>query len=933
MPSSAAALAELFSKARLDLNIPSSPSSPSTSRSVVFFDEVLNVEAVLTLPSDPLLPVASSSTQGPLFSQPLPLPALPSRSHLGHESIPPHLNALLACLHVNLVTDYVPHQPTSASQLSKSTNPYEPLSTVQLHFQQLQLLPSHNPHADPSQPQHAAVRAFSNAWAGNQPPKSHRTLKDTADPSASLPLATSSHRAHLTHDAQHWRVHWHCRVPINYIATPFQPLLSVTTALTLRLDHALLDQFLPASASHAFVRSGFSHSLLAPLHEGPVYPDESPLQSQARATASSVLGLDGPNGLGSFLAHLPKDVVGGNHTVVTPRSGAAALHAIQQRRNDALATDAIASRSLSKPDSNGDLAALSSRLDSSSHLAQTAASQATNKALPSDTEHAAAGLQIYKCSTRQVLPLKTGLNVRMRTLVTRHDPFTHSSPSLTHQPAAELESTRIVLSVESENPLESESTFAVNNIQIEIDDGNADRQETNRIVAKPLRPIPSVLPIDLTKGSQHNLLFFVSVESDHASHSNEDVAQIRGVSARNVTITVSGRPKPVQGEKEELADFDSQWNCALDLAPVLADADKKSFIASDARTARLDRSTTGGPVAGNAQYSASSLRAAQSGYIDSAPPMARQGQIEDARTPRPGELGMGFPPPLRTSSARHFSTAASIIDHQPEPAFPAAEEDGFLKKAKARAANRHSNVPPNEGTALTVRPWMSSSAATREAASGAGGLVVLSTLRRVGNAKAAAEGEVRLESTLGQDGVSRPSVSTGAKTLHPASVSATSGEGKGVRAQTGDTIVVDLALLHKSPTLGVVGDVHLSWTAPTSVQIFDPSTRGSRNSIDASTGLAKGRLMDADSARLRSALTTSQADAVNGLVPLQDNVLLQGVQQQGQSRKIAFGLRCLSPGYHAVPPLRMRFDTLTGAQEEVVLEDLGAVHVTPAAVL
>lgn len=932
MPSSAAAaLADLFSKARLSLNVPAS--SSSGSRSVVFFDEVLNVEAILTLPSDPLLPIASTSTQASSQSYALPLPALPEATSLGHESISPYLTALLACLHVNLLTDYVPNDSSPAALTTKSTSPYEPLSTVQPQFQHLQLLPSHNPHLDPAQTQYAAVRAFSNAWAGNQPPKPHRTLKDSANPDASI-SSKSSHNAHIEHDGQRWSVHWHCRVPINYIATPFLPFLSITAALTLRLDNTLLNHLIPASSSRSFMRSGFAHSLLAPLHEGPVYPDESPLQSQARANASSALGLDGPHGLGSYLAHLPKDVVGGNTTIVTPRSGASALEAIHKRRNDAISIDTAFNKSHHKPDTNGDLAVLSTSA-SHSHTAQSTAE--------SDSGQHASALRIYKRSTRQLLSLKTGLNVRMRTLATKHDPYVHRRSS-SHQPLAELDSTRLVLSVELENPFESDAAFTVNDIQIKIGSTQADQQEPSTVVAKPLQPMASVLPIQLTRGSQHNMLFYVSVEADHALHASRAEIDQRVAGARNVTITVSGRP---HGEQEQLADFDSQWNCALDLTSVLSDAAMKSLIASSTSTSGLDQPIAG-PVAGNSQYSASSLRAAahshnRLSYHLGAPPRAES--ADDTRTPRPGQLGRGFLPPLRTSSARHFSiaTAASTIQHLPTESQPTSQiPPSFLQKARARAA-RHQSNPQLEAyeqaAALNIRPWMSRSTVPREVTEG--GLVVLSTLRRAGTntvgLRGTVESNIKFESSLGDDGVARPSVSTGAKTLHPASIPASNLDERATRFQIGDTVVVDLTLLHKPGVAGIaqdedaMTDITLSW-APSSNKSLMSKT-ANRDSIDASADVSRARLIDADSARLKSSLLFSRAETLNGLIPVQDHLHLQAALLPAQSRNITLALRCLSPGYHTIPSLKFEFHTTTGGPRQVLLDGLGRVYVTPAAVL
>ncbi|GAC93397.1 hypothetical protein PHSY_000962 [Pseudozyma hubeiensis SY62] len=936
MPTSpAAALADLFSKARLTLQLPSS--SPAASRSVAFFDEVLNVQAILTLPSDPLLPIASASTSAHASPHPipLPLPALPSSTSLAQQSISPYLTALLACLHVNLVSDYVPNQPSPSTHTSKSTNPYEPLATVQSRFEHLQLLPSHNPHPDPAQPQHAAVRAFSNAWAGNQPPKPHRTLKDSSNTQGSM-SSSFSHKAHLTHDGQHWSVHWHCRVPVNYIATPFLPSLSITAALTLRLDQALLQHLIPVSSTPPFARSGFAHSLLSPLHEGPVYPDESPLQSQARANAASALGLDGPNGLGSFLAHLPKDVVGGNNAVVTPRSGARALGAIHERRNDALAADPALNRPISKPDVNGDLAALTSRPTSIPHFAQSSAQAESGQSSP--------GLQIYKRSTRKLLPLKTGLNVRMRTLATKHDPHVHRRAS-PHPALSQLDTTRLVLSVELENPFESDAAFTVNDIQIKIASSQTDPHDSYNIVAKPLQPMASILPIQLSRASQHNLLFYVSVEAGHAQCSSKAALDQRLAGPRNVTITVSGQP---QGDKEQMADFDSQWNCALDLTPILSDAAKRNLIGSQPSTSRLSQQPLAGPVAGNSQYSASALRTAthdriRSSYTSVAPP--RTDHAEDARTPRPGQLGMGFPPPLRSSSARQFSTAtaATAVQHPAiESQSTLQEPTTFLQKARSRAAARNATAQMHTSdhlSGVSVKPWMSQSVASRELSEG--GLVVLSDIRHAGvTATGRAdplEGHLNFESTLGDDGLARPSVSTGAKTLHPTSVATSAFDDRAARFQTGDTVLIDLTILHRSSPSGIahtadtITDIALSWANPTDKMA--PSKALNRDSVDAATDVSRARLIDADSARHKSSSLLSQAESLNGLVPIQGNLALQEPLLVGQSTSVALALRCLSPGFHAIPSLQMQFQCASGEQGKVLLEGLGRVHVSPAAVL
>jgi hypothetical protein len=98
----------------------------------------------------------------------------------------------------------------------------------------------------------------------------------------------------------------------------------------------------------------------------------------------------------------------------------------------------------------------------------------------------------------------------------------------------------------------------------------------------------------------------------------------------------------------------------------------------------------------------------------------------------------------------------------------------------------------------------------------------------------------------------------------------------------------------------------------------------------------KGRLMDADSARLKSELLSARADASNGLVPVQTHVDLQASIGPGQTANTTLALTCLSPGYHVLPPLKLAYTITTpagaDANHSVLLDGLGSVHVVPAAV-
>ncbi|PWZ02390.1 hypothetical protein BCV70DRAFT_198670 [Testicularia cyperi] len=717
-------------------------STPSPdSRSTVFFDELLRVVVRLEVPSGPSsipAPAASrnntNSTSQPTSTPTawLPLQAGPwladSASSLASRSIdgsidaaggarvPALLYALLACLHVSLVSDYVPHLNNSDATLPKSSNLYEPLASIQQRYANLQLLPPHRPppsqqqqqqHNYPAQPSAnlaASVRSFSLSWTGDRPPEKDKldasSNSDVAKPKARANSASvadgdpaDDDRSSIRFDSgtERWVVSWPCTVPVNFVATPFEPLLSLTAGLTLRLSPSMLDHLL-ASLSYGqssrrgqqqHLRSGFQHSLLTPLHEGPIYPDESLSQSLARANASSALGLDGPNGLGSYLAHLPKCVLGGNNTLVTPNGGIDALREIEMRRRQALGlqdTDSVSPSSKPRRIVNGDLSQHPfAASTSTSTSASTSTSTSTGPTAPRDAAATTnpSSLQIYKRSTRRIFFLKSGLNVRMRTLFSHHLPAASASSSVdlvaslmnqhTHghgygdaldgagTAGRNLQSTALILCVELENPFDAAFDFTVSDIKVKIHppsgfasgaggDGDGDKDGIGavgavpRIVARYLSPSPRAVggssaptPITLQPGAQHNVLYCLSATAAASACMSGSEAD---TSVRNVTILVSGRPAAHAGtttvsqtlgtrDVEVKQDFESQWNCVLDLGPVLASARKQAFItrplvAASASASALTGSAAfssgkpaptgmGGPVAGSLEYSASAL--------------------------------------------------------------------------------------------------------------------------------------------------------------------------------------------------------------------------------------------------------------------------------------------------------------------------------------
>lgn len=556
-----ASLAQLFASARLSVQLPASVSSTPPT---VFFDELLKVDIQLSLPSHPLLPVSDDS------DVPLPL------SLTDQLTVPSLLKTFLACLHVSLLTDYVPPSDPAATGL-KSANPHVPFSSVHKQNVDHQLLPDSSNHQSPS-----SVRSFAASWCGVQ--RSDGPLSTLYSPiSSASERERTNYTASLRQSNDAWIAQWKCPVPINFISTPFEPLLAVTAALTLRLDPVHLRT--PDTDPH--LRSGFSHSLLTPLHEGPIYPDESRSQSVARASAASALGLDGPHGLGSYLADLPKDVIGGTSAIVTPKTGMLALQAILRRNQDALAAQSAAlhstslgSKSLNQSvDSNGDLAA------------DTQPSLSVESDHPDSSDTDGSALRLYKRSTREVVALKTGLNVRMRTLYTTHDPFTSAvSTDLPigredHAPGS-LGSTSLVLCVELENPFDSGIIFTVSDIKIRIHPPSPMSTQQLQLHAKLLSyKSGDRLPIQLSQGQQHNLLYYLSSSAD--STAPVSLPADMGSTIRNVTILVSGCPRsldalaadptqvytrsnvhPISNSNE----FESQWNCSLDVRPLLANA-------------------------------------------------------------------------------------------------------------------------------------------------------------------------------------------------------------------------------------------------------------------------------------------------------------------------------------------------------------------------
>ncbi|KAN0061660.1 hypothetical protein ACQY0O_005651 [Thecaphora frezii] len=664
----AARLTDLFSRAGLAVHVPSAQPSAAdrdqggqritrdygSSRQTAYYDESLQATVTLSLPASPLL-------APPPNALPLPLPIAPPMPHASAHAVDPHagndadavpplLSTLLFCLHVSLKAEYLPHAQPHTPLQPWQHDPLEPLPTVRRAHASYQLptlssaaeagngaatLPtiqhSHQPHQPGHQSPQQPVGCFAAVWAGNkgpEPPTDRRSSSPSSSSSSPQPPAAEAEpRGAISYHGDHWSVEWHCDVPVTFVTTPFVPLLALTASLTLRLAPPLLDSLLSHPTDVDGLASAFSHSLLAPLHEGPVYPDESTSERMVRVRNSSALGLDGPKGLGSHLAQLGKEVLGGNHALVTPRSGLEGLRDIERRKKKLLATAmaTAAATGLAPPDSR---AAMPGMVDDDGDLGGTSRSKSgsdddgDDAELPGSVRSEAPNLQILKRSSRLVMDVKSGLGVRMRTLFTPYSPFSlrSSGPSRVRSDndggdgarddddddeededrddGERLDQASLVLCVELENTPQSGLEFQVDRIEVRVEQAHPLSGEPRAVVrlldgAMAIRPEDSAgsypFPIRLEQGQQRNMLYYLSIEHDALSHGAGtgtagvgELADARARSGkRNVAIVVSGRPillSSTEGAAETAATepFDSKWNCILDLSPLFNNARRRA---------------------------------------------------------------------------------------------------------------------------------------------------------------------------------------------------------------------------------------------------------------------------------------------------------------------------------------------------------------------
>ena len=668
-----------------DANVKASSSSLSTAssgqkqqRETAYFDETLRALVSLRTPASAYLPApaVNSPLHSSAVSLPLPPPSPSSYSISddqddSNEPIPRLLSALLFSLHVALQADYIPQPHPQLPSQPNQSNPFAPLPTVtkgQSAFQSLASPAPPNP-SNPNEPSRAAgqfqpIPCYSIAWAGNKPAKKPATTNTPAASSKPGAEASSSPQepgGSVRFEAGHWVVEWDVQVPIAFIATPFVPLLSLTSSLTLRLSQRLLDTLLTEPGGLSSLASGFSHSLLSPLHEGPIYPDESTSERLARIRASSTLGLDGPDGLGNYLAELGKDVLGSTHTLVTPKSSLDGLSQLEKKRRRMLEAALAASNPEARSGSRSEKSAaeddgdLAGGIRSEPSALRSSIEDARSKTpLPggsrqSEREGPQAGtLKVLKRSARSVLAVTSGLSVRMRTLFTPYSPFPRvrdASETDENDEFEDADESSLVLCVELENPVQSGLDFHVENVDIHVDQAGATGFGSQiaptirvRLLDETTKSGGQPFPVRLEQGKQHNLLYYLSPESssslfgtpeNEAFDIDSRLSALLAGGRRNVAIVVSGFPSPLlppsPPASQQLSSglaaperltttFESKWNCTLDLSSLLDGVNRRTNIskqpteapslASLASNSRPGSQMVLPPTAGSVRHSA-----------------------------------------------------------------------------------------------------------------------------------------------------------------------------------------------------------------------------------------------------------------------------------------------------------------------------------------
>ena len=203
-------------------------------------------------------------------------------------------------------------------------------------------------------------------------------------------------------------------------------------------------------------------------------------------------------------------------------------------------------------------------------------------------------------SYRRIMSLSSGLRVRMRTLFLPQLLFPGVSSA-----GEEAEGEKnIVLCVEVENPLDAATRqdfgFEVSRVNIEIGGkgGKAHAELSSAEGAFPLRLDPV---------EQYNLLYSVSLATPDPNAAMDDLSRQfgKGQETRPVSITVLGRP--YIGDVRPTKEFQSRWNCTLDLTQYLASVSAPPSSIQPRFSLPPTKPSPPNAIAGDKRYSLASM--------------------------------------------------------------------------------------------------------------------------------------------------------------------------------------------------------------------------------------------------------------------------------------------------------------------------------------
>lgn len=294
-------------------------------------------------------------------------------------------------------------------------------------------------------------------------------------------------------------------------------------------------------------------------------------------------------------------------------------------------------------------------------------------------------LPTLRKSFRSVLELGSGLSLRMRTVYLPHLDINETAAGGSEGNEDEEEERKVVVSVEVESSGGPQLGFAIESIDFLIGSGSGAIAR-----AELLDEDQGLLPLELTEGDQHSLLYIVSIEPtaspgpDAAAHHRLPSASLTAFQPRShkqgslashaplvaqpapalpeshrpVTISVRGRPfvyaDEPSGERDyPTAAFVSKWNCTLDLSQLAEASEEKLNLPA---------------MAGVPSVLASTSAAGRSGQR---PPSIVAGNKRFSLA-NVSSLAQPVPPPKHAANGQSSTQRGrdSLAQPLPTPAFP-----------------------------------------------------------------------------------------------------------------------------------------------------------------------------------------------------------------------------------------------------------------------